>query len=310
MLIGRIPNLNFLESVNNKPPRDIGGLPSWSSNFGPAHPSIKLKRDPLEAKIYYQFSGEMHASLLRPQIHGRFLTLNGNCVDICTSISAEFLFPGSSHLLKDLLTFCQRLSLLYAQTGENQLEALWRTIIGNRTLLISADEYQYPAQPEYVEFFTSWVSTMLGAEIQDNRNLISSGEGEKQWTNLIHNFEHSNIKIPSFQDGVQIYKEEKAGIISSVRNQGEEFHSLVRDICLGRRLFLTANGYLGAGPDFMEIGDQVWLLETGDLGYILRPVVGESTYTFVGAAYLHGFMDGQALDLPGFRENIKPVQIA
>ena len=47
----------------------------------------------------------------------------------------------------------------------------------------------------------------------------------------------------------------------------------------------------------MDSGDQVWILENGNVPFVLRPTGkrGE-TFILVGECYLHGVMDGQLFE--------------
>ncbi|OQN98463.1 hypothetical protein B0A48_15733 [Cryoendolithus antarcticus] len=68
-----------------------------------------------------------------------------------------------------------------------------------------------------------------------------------------------------------------------------------------RRLMVTESGIVGLGPVSSRKGDQVWFLEGGKMGYVLRPISGlddrdsRKTFTFVGEAYVHGYMRGEVL---------------
>ncbi|KAI9154865.1 Heterokaryon incompatibility protein [Paramyrothecium foliicola] len=70
-----------------------------------------------------------------------------------------------------------------------------------------------------------------------------------------------------------------------------------------RRLFVSEDpGWIGLVPVDTEVGDEVVLLEGGRVPYILRrareckDASGTSLYHFVGAAYMHGVMDGSEWD--------------
>lgn len=57
----------------------------------------------------------------------------------------------------------------------------------------------------------------------------------------------------------------------------------------GRRIFLSANGYLGISSEDVRAGDSIMLVAGADVPYILRPVEGkDATFTLVGEAYVHG----------------------
>lgn len=82
-----------------------------------------------------------------------------------------------------------------------------------------------------------------------------------------------------------------------------------RDFYLqGVRLFFTTNGFVGVGPGAMEPGDSIYILAGGPLPYVLRPVPDAAclnTFELVGSCYVHGVMDGQAVD--GLGEDEPPL---
>ena len=64
-----------------------------------------------------------------------------------------------------------------------------------------------------------------------------------------------------------------------------------------RRYIFTERGRLVLGPLSVEIGDEVWILGGSGFPVVLRPVpsTGVPRYRFVGQAYVHGVMQGEAL---------------
>jgi hypothetical protein len=66
-------------------------------------------------------------------------------------------------------------------------------------------------------------------------------------------------KLKELQD----YPEEALQAILPFRE-----HSML----LSRRLFLGGKGYLGLGPGSTQSGDEVWILETARMPFIMRPV--------------------------------------
>ena len=64
--------------------------------------------------------------------------------------------------------------------------------------------------------------------------------------------------------------------------------------CVGRKLFSTASGHIGIGNITLEPGDLVCVFLGARTPFIVRPV-GEK-YEFVGDCYLHGIMQGEALE--------------
>jgi hypothetical protein len=63
---------------------------------------------------------------------------------------------------------------------------------------------------------------------------------------------------------------------------------------LGRRFFITRNGYFGLGPQVARYGDRVVVLLGVDVPLVLRRL--DKTHHVVGEAYVHGIMNGEAVE--------------
>ena len=64
--------------------------------------------------------------------------------------------------------------------------------------------------------------------------------------------------------------------------------------CTGKKLFSTTSGHIGLGNVTLEPGDLVCVFLGGRTPFIVRPV--DRKYKFVGECYLHGIMQGEALE--------------
>lgn len=73
-----------------------------------------------------------------------------------------------------------------------------------------------------------------------------------------------------------------------------EYENDVVNICAGRRLFATAEGYIGVGPANLQTDDAICVLLGLKYPIILRPA-GNEQYQVIGCCYVHGLMDGEAL---------------
>lgn len=63
----------------------------------------------------------------------------------------------------------------------------------------------------------------------------------------------------------------------------------------GRRLGTAANGWLCLLPGNTEAGDRIILARGGRVPLVIRPLTGDDgCFSFVGEAYIHGIMDGEA----------------
>jgi hypothetical protein len=60
-----------------------------------------------------------------------------------------------------------------------------------------------------------------------------------------------------------------------------------------RSLFFTRKGYMGLGPNCLRVGDIVCVLFGATVPFILRPKY--NYYQLVGEAYVHGIMEGEAM---------------
>ncbi|RDW89512.1 hypothetical protein BP6252_01544 [Coleophoma cylindrospora] len=61
-----------------------------------------------------------------------------------------------------------------------------------------------------------------------------------------------------------------------------------------RAFFHTKTGHFGLGPLKLEIMDEVWLFKGGRTPFVLRKRAGNNDYHFIGEAYVHGLMYGEA----------------
>jgi hypothetical protein len=73
----------------------------------------------------------------------------------------------------------------------------------------------------------------------------------------------------------------------------------------GRRLFCTDTGYIGLGPETLEKGDEVCILQGGRVPYILyggRGSAAHSKRNLVGECYVSGAMHGELVEGDGIGE--------
>jgi hypothetical protein len=80
----------------------------------------------------------------------------------------------------------------------------------------------------------------------------------------------------------------------------------IKDIFIYNRAFWTINGrHLCLAPATARAGDLVTVLLGGPLLYILRPTKDEGRYVFVGTAFVHGFMEGEAVQSPNWEQELE-----
>ena len=78
------------------------------------------------------------------------------------------------------------------------------------------------------------------------------------------------------------------------------------DICLGRRVCVTKSGLIGLVPAAAEVGDAICVLLGCGRCHVLRLEESREAGTYVGEAYVHGIMDGEATK-DAFAQGRKPI---
>ena len=89
---------------------------------------------------------------------------------------------------------------------------------------------------------------------------------------------------------------------STAQSQLSLVGNMMLNIC-DRTLVLTKKGYLGLGPTNAQKGDLVCILYGCSVPVILRKY-GKG-HRFVGESYIHGLMDGAAVDQPYLRDTME-----
>ena len=169
-------------------------------------------------------------------------------------------------------------------------EALWRTLIGNRSssgCTPAPDTYSCilsirAAEAWQDEFLSSDVAYWLGKTLTQFRS--RNKELDIFGTKL-----GDLLRSPS--------------LISNIRNDAKEWAdaaSCARKTLEYRRLATTRKGYLGVVPAGARSGDVVAVLGGSEMVVILRPAdedLQSKLYRVVGLAYIHGLMDGEIMGM-------------
>lgn len=148
------------------------------------------------------------------------------------------------------------------QTGESSIDVYFRTII-----LDGAQTKSNARDPErFREPFKQWCALVM---LCNTTNETPAAQGILGWLNY--------------------FNPEQALQISNAANF---FHCQVMWLLLGKVLFITQMGYVGTAPELAQVGDIVVLFAGMKVPHVVRKK-GDS-YAYVGPAYVHGIMDGEA----------------
>jgi hypothetical protein len=71
------------------------------------------------------------------------------------------------------------------------------------------------------------------------------------------------------------------------------FVNAVMRLSIARKMCITSTGYLGRVPHGSVPGDKICILFGGSIPFVLRER-DDGDFTFIGEAYVHGIMDGEA----------------
>jgi hypothetical protein len=147
----------------------------------------------------------------------------------------------------------------------------------------------------------NWRSVYL-AGLRDIYADIESGQ-EAFWRTLVANRLENFAEEPTidfFKDFKSLLEEEEEeelgfSFFPKKGHPDDRVEALIRRSCETRTFAMTERGYPALVPERARVGDIVCVLLGGDVPFVLRR--GEENYTIIGEAYIHGFMDGKALEL-------------
>lgn len=202
---------------------------------------------------------------------------------------------------------------------ETRIEALARTCIAD-TL-----GSQTPPTPEFLcNQFICKVATLLATGYKwygDKGRPIPSRIAGKMHRFMLSKFDGS-INELRVTPWIRLFKEEPEGSAYNVTallqtleriEEGDLGNSAdygrQTELITGYRIvFRTSNKLLGAGPVDLRKGDEVWVLAGLSEPAVLRPYLAKpqhvKTREFIGIAYVHGVMHGQATGSSSPKENI------
>jgi hypothetical protein len=266
------------------------GCPSWVPNWTISRQPATLAHSPFDVSAYYRA-----ATQLTPQIsiqpEARVLKSKGQQLDYIKVLSSVMKDPAPDRLTLPLegvedLTFwfrdtqallAENCTAQYLPTQQPITEAFWRTLIGDSI------HSSRPAPSNFGEKFTKYLSLMK------NLHDLKAKHG----SDLLR--VKREMSEPAFYKQYFGTLEELMAFMRDVWNAS----FLVGQSGFSRAFCITASGYIGLVPEYTATGDIICLIYGSEVPFVLRSMSGEheGDYQLVGECYVHGIMDGEALEL-------------
>lgn len=266
-------------------------LPSWVVDWRRPHFQTPMSRE-LVPKLEYNAAGTQPSAITKGG-NEREIVVRGQFVDRIALLASKSVTYSENtqapiSVLPDIMDYFEEIKKLaqdsvpdpYPHIVSQPLrEALWRTMIGDRT------HFERPAPRKYEDVLRKQLDLMRSmnrhsrAQGMDLFFTYPSDELQREF----------RMNDPDFVAGAQ-----------AVNNDFQDIDFLFDNPGGQRRFAVTERKYMGIVPNGSKAGDIVCVLFGTKVPFILRecPAPGQQCkYQLVGEAYIHGMMDGQALDL-------------
>ena len=279
-LIKHESSLALLSTVEDASLRVTLNLPSWVPDYA-VWQEVTILGMPDNPHQYYA-GGDEPPYLYDDDFDTDHdtLSLAGYEVDSVVEIGMcndhKSIENGDSKVLMSWFQLIATLPESYGDNEEPRSDATWRTLIGN------VGGSTNPAPADYASHFLAFLHRFL----KDDENALRTAIGI--------------LDAGTSTSTSQCAWQEESG------TPGGDPHRYATSFVYMaglRRLFVTAKGYLGLGAQSVQRGDKVFVFLGGLVPFVLRSsssssMEGDGYYRFVGEAYVHGFMSGEALKDP------------
>jgi hypothetical protein len=232
---------------------------------------------------------------ISPRIAGHELQVHGLSVEMVKSRADQHTDQDPD--IVSCLQFATGLNITYQATGQDRVEALWRTLIMD---CCGNGRATNPAPNELGESFHQFVISEFMERVNKNEEgVMPDSKNETELTNLIMRLRTStmsesllvspeNFRQLSFQGTESVSTKEDAIFARTYRTEFNRSYS-------HRVLFQTSTGLIGIGPPSLQPDDNIFLLQGGRTPFILRELPKSGTYELVGGCYVHGIMHGELM---------------
>ena len=303
LLLRTCKNLNALSMVEDRLYRNRDDLPSWVPDYSAwFHRGIGTWKQ----GVYSASKGLCSEWTL--QQRGRILCIRAAKIGQVTMVGEtkrSLIGTWSSWTWLHILV---NMPKTYAN-GQNTIEAFWRTLASdacNKRDCFDYKEpeisiYRCPAPTSLEASFRVWFACQAGYCLAYGRKA-----GDDRLSQAIADLHQLSAKyslgpIPSVDEinqfanvwlgPRQVFLDSRTDFLKLI-----EPYSRAIEVTPNARFFTTSEGLMGIGPQSLLAEDSIWLIPGAEVLFIFRRRSGGDRYEFVGDAYVHGLMHGEAVD--------------
>ncbi|KAL8829021.1 MAG: hypothetical protein Q9170_006349 [Blastenia crenularia] len=300
--------LDLLLMAPDPPERRYHELPSWVKDYSVTGP-IPLTLYGYEQDVVSHFDaakGHKNANLSF-EGEGRLLRIKGLSLGRISDVGETVDEWGETHSFEASATLAMKCDETYIN-GQSRLEALWRTIVTDQT------RNDHPAPTKVGSLLFQYLRALFRHAIF--LQLVTSAENAKEGEQIQTTLESSpNVDKLAKSDPSEQMPAMYGDLQSAVERmqEGLNFNEIIEiedatyrksvdafypymNIPLRMRLFRTENSRLGMGPRSVSEGDEAWVFQGARVPFVLRPNLETGRYKLIGQAYVHGMMQGEAID--------------
>ena len=248
------------------------------------------------------------------------LAVSGFQVDVVMDAGASMAPEGDAFPITKAMQLISKHQKVFGERkGPNPIKPLLLSMIASRGRNTIGDGPAKLIEDEHLDSFLAFSQRAFAEFLQDGyfqdaKTLLglmnsafeasaSATQGEPLWQSE-DTHEWFTTVVTTFFEGspdlisscLKMFK-----TIGKAIGDGRDFVECFLDAALHRKFFITKRGFIGIGPPTMEVGDTVAILFGGPTPYVLRPLPALNEYAFLGECYLHGMMEGEAIEM--FKRN-------
>ncbi|KAL0929863.1 heterokaryon incompatibility protein [Colletotrichum truncatum] len=277
------PYMGGLDSILASVDHDSPHLPSWVPDFSKPRQTVSLGYTTASRGIYRacgRFTQQFKKIYARvDRYNDAELHVRGIFFDTIVEISPLFEDPDITCIdpeteNKTLLEIFKFISQLQRYPAPNTVfSTFWRTIVAGKNGL---------GREKCPESFAEIVSLLLDTCTGKSPSLPGQTYSARQ-------------RMPKDRGRLDVHRL-NGGKPGSPGHVFQDFRWAMINANRHRRLGFTSKGYLCLFPRYVDIGDQVFVLESCAMPFIMRTIeLDRKSFRLIGECYVCGIMDGEAI---------------